>query len=119
MDLCCSDEFELKPLQRRLVPTGLRVAIPEGYEGQVRPRSGLAITHGITLANSPGTIDCDYRGEIKLIMINLGDTVVHFKKGDRIGQLVVCPVVRAALIEVESLETTERGEGGFGSTGSG
>ena len=118
-DLCCSEDFELSPMERKLIPTGLHMAIPEGYEGQIRPRSGLAVRHGISMVNAPGTIDSDYRGEIKLILINLGDSVVQFRKGERIGQMVICPVVRAEWAAMESLEETERGAGGFGSTGTG
>jgi len=118
-DLCCSEDFELAPLERKLVPTGLRIAVPEGFEAQVRPRSGLAIRHGIAMVNSPGTIDSDYRGEIKLILINLGDSAVQFRKGERIGQIVICPVVRADWTVVDRLDETERGSGGFGSTGIG
>ena len=104
-------------MERKLVPTGLRVAIPQGFEGQVRPRSGLAVKHGIGMINAPGTIDSDYRGEIKVILINLGSEVVRLDEGERIAQLVICPVARAAIIEVDELESTIRGEGGFGSTG--
>src|ERR1700678_4028368 len=86
MDLCCSESFTLGPLERRLVPTGLRIALPDGFEAQVRPRSGLAIRHGIAMVNSPGTIDSDYRGELHLIMINLGTDPVEFKQGERVGQ---------------------------------
>ncbi len=118
LDLCCLDEFSLSPMQRVLVPTGLHVAIPVGFEGQVRPRSGLAVKHGISMVNTPGTIDCDYRGEIKVCLINLGSEVVQFAKGERIGQIVFCPVARAEWQLVESLDGTARGEGGFGSTGS-
>jgi len=117
LDLCCSEDFALKPLERRLVSTGLKIAIPEGFEGQVRPRSGLAIKHGISMVNSPGTIDSDYRGELRLILINFGTETVQFNEGDRIGQLVICPVVRAQLKVVDELDGTNRGEGGFGSTG--
>lgn len=117
MDLRSVEEVVLKPLERRLVPTGLRVAIPEGYEGQVRPRSGLAVRHGISMVNTPGTIDSDYRGEIKVLLINLGDSIVQLEKGERIAQLVICPVVRAEIAVVEYLDETERGAGGFGSTG--
>lgn len=117
MDLRCHEDFTLYPNERRLVGTGLRVAIPPGYEGQVRPRSGLALKRGLALVNSPGTIDADYRGEIGVILINHGADVVTFSAGDRIAQLVICPVARAELIVVEELEETERGEGGFGSTG--
>jgi dUTP pyrophosphatase len=117
MDLCTSEEFVLNPMERRLVGTGLRIAIPEGYEGQVRPRSGLAVRHGISMVNTPGTIDSDYRGEVRLILINFGNEAVQFSQGERIGQLVICPVVRASLKVVDGLDSTERGEGGFGSTG--
>ena len=118
MDLRCAEDFTLAPLERRLVKTGLRMAIPHGYEGQVRPRSGLAIKHGISMVNSPGTIDSDYRGEIGLILINLGSAAVEFSKGERVGQLVICPVVQARLEVVDGLDETARGSGGFGSTGS-
>jgi dUTP pyrophosphatase len=118
MDLRAMEDVELRPLERRLVPTGVRVAIPEGYEAQVRPRSGLAARHGVTVLNSPGTIDADYRGQIQIILINLGQDVVTFKRGERIAQLVVSPVARARLVVVKSLEESDRGEGGFGSTGS-
>ena len=107
----------LAPGSRALVPTGLRVAIPAGYEIQVRPRSGLALKHGITLANSPGTIDNDYRGPLGVILVNLSDTAFTLKHGDRIAQLVVAPVVQAAFQLSESLDDTVRGMGGFGSTG--
>lgn len=119
MDLRASEDVTLAPGERRAVPTGLRMAIPEGYEGQVRPRSGLALRHGLAMVNSPGTIDWDYRGEVKMILINLGSEVVQFSKGERLGQLVICPIVRAVPQVVESLEGTERGDGGFGSTGIG
>jgi dUTP pyrophosphatase len=119
MDLRCLEDFSLEPMQRQLVKTGLRVAIPEGFEAQVRPRSGLAARHGITMVNSPGTIDSDYRGEIGVILINLGAERVEFSAGERIGQLVIAPVVRAQWQLVETLEASERGEGGFGSTGTG
>jgi dUTP pyrophosphatase len=117
MDLCLSEAVTLQPLERCLAPTGLRLAIPPGYEGQVRPRSGLAIRSGIAMVNSPGTIDSDFRGELKLILINLGSGVVTLGKGERVGQLVICPVARAEMVLVSSLDDTERGEGGFGSTG--
>ncbi len=100
-----------------LVRTGVRLAIPPGYEGQVRARSGLALRHGIGMVNSPGTIDSDYRGEIGVVMINWGSDVVQLEQGERIAQLVVCPVARAALHLVEQLAASDRGEGGFGSTG--
>lgn len=119
MDLRASIDFDLKPMERRLVPTGVRLAIPPGFEGQVRPRSGLAVKHGISVVNSPGTIDSDYRGEIQVILVNLGADVVRFERGERIAQLVISPVARARLVLIESLEETSRGEGGFGSTGIG
>lgn len=102
---------------RELIPTGLAVAIPKGYEIQVRPRSGLAVRHGLTLPNTPGTIDSDYRGEVKIAVINLGTEPVTIRRGDRIAQLVVAPVIRARLDIVSELDPTERGSGGFGHTG--
>ncbi len=117
MDLCCSEEFSICPMERKLVGTGVRIAVPEGYEAQVRPRSGLAFRHGISLVNTPGTIDSDYRGEVKLILINFGSETVQFSQGERVGQLVICPVIRASLKVVDELDGTQRGAGGFGSTG--
>ncbi len=117
LDLCLAEDVELEPMQRSVVPTGIRLAIPEGYEGQVRPRSGLAARQGIAMVNSPGTIDSDYRGEVQLILINFGSSVVKLVKGERVGQIVFCPVARAQLLLVDSLDETERNEGGFGSTG--
>lgn len=117
LDLCTTTDFALAPMERKLVPTGLRMSIPRGYEGQVRPRSGLAYKHGIGMVNAPGTIDSDYRGEIGVLLINLGQETVTFQKGDRIAQLVICPVERADLEVVLTLEETQRGVGGFGSTG--
>ena len=102
---------------RAMIPTGLILELPHGFEGQVRPRSGLAARHGITVLNSPGTIDADYRGEVKVILINLGDAPVTLARGDRIAQMVIAPVTQAAWNEVEILDDTERGSGGFGSTG--
>lgn len=121
MDLCAALEapVSLQPGERQLIPTGLALAIPGGFEGQVRPRSGLALRHGLALVNAPGTIDADYRGEIGIIMINLGQESVTLNPGDRIAQLVIAPVVRAQLLEVEDLEQTQRSEGGFGHTGVG
>jgi dUTP pyrophosphatase len=110
-------EWTLAPLERRAVPTGLALALPEGFEGQVRPRSGLALKNGVTCLNSPGTIDSDYRGEVQVILANLSTTPFSLRRGERIAQLVVAPVVRAALVEVEVLPVTTRGSGGFGSTG--
>jgi dUTP pyrophosphatase len=109
----------LAPMQRAIVPTGLRVAIPAGYEIQVRPRSGLALKHGISLPNTPGTIDSDYRGPLGVLLINLGTEPVAIAHGDRIAQLVVAPVVQAGFAVVDGLEETARGAGGFGSTGRG
>lgn len=107
----------LKPGQRRLIPTGLCLEIPPGYEGQVRPRSGLALKHGIGMVNAPGTIDSDYRGEVGVLLINHGEEPFEVTPGARIAQLVICPVVQAELVEVESLSSTERAGGGYGSTG--
>ena len=107
----------LAPGERAMVPTGLSVAIPQGYEIQVRPRSGLAAKHGLTCLNTPGTIDSDYRGEIKVILINLGQETFTIQRGERIAQLVLAPVTRLAWSEVDALDETARGAGGFGSTG--
>jgi dUTP pyrophosphatase len=109
--------LSLAPGHRTLVPTGLALAIPSGYEGQVRPRSGLAAKHGVTVLNSPGTIDADYRGEVKVILINLGDAPFAIRRGERIAQLVVAPVTAVKFELRETLDATERGAGGFGSTG--
>jgi len=117
MDICAAEAVKLKPGARFAVPTGFAVAIPHGYEIQVRPRSGLALKHGITCLNTPGTIDCDYRGEVKVILANLGDEVFEIERGDRIAQLVVAPAPQALVTEVETLDETARGAGGFGSTG--
>lgn len=119
MDICAllEEAQSLEPGQRTLIPTGLAFAIPEGFEVQVRPRSGLAIKHGITLVNSPGTIDADYRGEVRIILINHGEESFTINSGDRIAQLIVAPVFQADLIEVSELSETVRGEGGFGHTG--
>jgi len=119
MDLLAAigGELALEPGARLLVPTGVALALPEGYEAQVRPRSGLALKHGLTLLNAPGTIDADYRGEIKAILINLGSEPVTLRRGDRIAQLIVAPVTRVAWREVETLSASERDDGGFGSTG--
>lgn len=107
----------LAPGARALVPTGLTMAIPLGYEVQVRPRSGLAYKHGITCLNTPGTIDSDYRGELKVLLVNLGNQAFEITRGERVAQLVVAPVIQGHWVEVEMLSSTERGEGGFGSTG--
>jgi dUTP pyrophosphatase len=111
------EPLTLRPGSRFPVPTGLAFALPAGFEGQVRPRSGLAFKHGITCLNSPGTVDADYRGEVKVILINLGEEDFVIRRGERIAQLVIAPVTQVAWAEVESLEATERGAGGFGSTG--
>ena len=111
------EPLTLAPGQYALVPTGLAMALPPGYEAQVRPRSGLAAKHGITVLNSPGTIDADYRGEIKVILINHGQTAFVVKRGERIAQMVIAPMVQAALVPVATLSATDRGAGGFGSTG--
>jgi len=121
LDLCAAveEEITLGPGERRLVPTGLAVAIPAGFEGQVRPRSGLAYSYGVTVLNAPGTIDPDYRGELKVLLVNLGEGRFVIRKGDRIAQLVICPVARAELVAVPALDETQRGAGGYGSTGVG
>ena len=111
------EEITLKSLERKLIPTGLYIELPEGYEAQIRPRSGLALKHGISVLNTPGTIDADYRGEIKIGLINLGQEPFTIRRGDRVAQLVLAPVCRAVLQPVNSLEATERGSGGFGHTG--
>jgi dUTP pyrophosphatase len=111
------EPLTLRPGSRHPVPTGLAFALPEGFEGQVRPRSGLAAKHGVTCLNSPGTIDADYRGEVKVILINHGEEDFVIRRGERIGQLVIAPVVQGVWQEVESLDDTARGAGGFGSTG--
>ena len=112
-----NEPLTLAPGQYALVPTGLAIALPPGYEAQVRPRSGLAAKHGVTVLNSPGTIDADYRGEIKVILINHGQTAFVVKRGERIAQMVIAPMVQAALVPVAALSATDRGAGGFGSTG--
>ena len=111
------EPFVLRPGSRHPVPTGLAFALPAGFEGQVRPRSGLAARHGVTCLNTPGTVDADYRGEVKVILINLGEEDFVIRRGERIAQLVISPVVQAAWSEVPSLDETPRGAGGFGSTG--
>jgi dUTP pyrophosphatase len=119
MDLLADldEPLTLAPLARAAVPTGLAIQLPEGHEAQVRSRSGLALKNGVMCLNSPGTIDCDYRGEVKVILANLSDASFTLRRGDRIAQLVVAPVSRASLTLVETLEETQRGAGGFGSTG--
>ena len=117
MDVVAAEETTLAPGARQAIATGFAIAIPEGYEVQVRPRSGLALKHGVTCLNTPGTIDHDYRGEVKVILANLGDQPFAIARGDRIAQLVPAPVQRATLDEVAELDETDRGSGGFGSTG--
>jgi dUTP pyrophosphatase len=111
------EDLLLKPGARAVVPTGLHLEIPSGYEGQVRPRSGLAARHGVTVLNTPGTIDSDYRGELKVILVNLGDADFRIRTGDRIAQIVFSPVVRVSFRRKEAVDDTRRGSGGFGSTG--
>ena len=117
MDVVAAETLTLAPGARHAVATGFAIAIPEGYEVQVRPRSGLALNHGITCLNTPGTIDADYRGEVKVILANLGDRAFEVLRGERIAQLVPAPVTRAHFAEADSLDETGRGGGGFGSTG--
>ena len=119
MDLLAAVDasVHLAPGARALIPTGLRIALPEGYEAQVRPRSGLALRHGVTVLNSPGTIDADYRGEIGVILTNFGETACTIDRGMRIAQLVVAPVSHVRWVATETLDETARGQGGFGSTG--
>lgn len=117
MDVVSAESLRLAPGARQAVATGFAIAIPDGYEVQVRPRSGLALKHGVTCLNTPGTIDHDYRGEVKVILANLGEEPFEIARGDRIAQLVPAPVQRATLDEVEELDDTDRGSGGFGSTG--
>ena len=117
MDVRAAEAVRLAPGARHAVATGFAMAIPDGYEIQVRPRSGLALKHAISVPNSPGTIDSDYRGELKIILINHGEETFEIARGDRIAQLVLAPVVQAKWDEVDELDDTERGEGGFGSTG--
>ncbi len=117
MDVCAAESLTLRVGKRHAVATGFAFAIPLGFEVQVRPRSGLALKNGITCLNTPGTIDSDYRGEVKVILANLGDEDFVIARGDRIAQLVVAPVTQAAMVEVDALDDTARGSGGFGSTG--
>jgi dUTP pyrophosphatase len=121
LDLCAAlathAEITLNRCERALVPTGLQLHVPEGWEAQVRPRSGLALRHGVTVLNSPGTIDSDYRGEVQVLLINLGSEPFTVRRGDRIAQLVVAPVSRLVVVAVDDLPPTARGSGGFGSTG--
>jgi dUTP pyrophosphatase len=119
MDLraALAEPFILAPGERTMMPTGLKMAVPEGFEGCVRPRSGLAAKHGISIVNAPGTIDSDYRGEVKVLLINLGKEPVTFNRGDRIAQLLIQPVAQVVVTASDSLDDTSRGEGGFGHTG--
>lgn len=119
MDLRCAlaEDLHLEPGQRALVPTGLAVAIPDGYEGQIRPRSGLANRMGLTVLNAPGTVDSDYRGEVKVLLVNLGQETAVLSRGERIAQLIVAPHARGRLVPADGLDTTGRGTGGFGHTG--
>ena len=117
MDLRADEPFALAPGERRLVPTGLALELPPGHEGQVRPRSGLAVRHGIALVNAPGTIDSDYRGEVGVLLVNHGQAPVSFARGDRIAQLVIAPVVQAEIVLADALAESGRGGGGFDSTG--
>lgn len=119
MDLRAAEDAILPPAGRALVATGFAIALPQGFEAQVRPRSGLAAKHGVTVLNSPGTIDADYRGEVKVILINHGADAFAIKRGDRIAQMIVAPVTRVTLAEAANLSDTARGSGGFGSTGRG
>ncbi len=112
-------EVTLAAGERRLISIGIRIALPEGFEAQVRPRSGLAVRHGIGMVNSPGTIDADYRGTVQVLLINLGQEPFTIRRGDRVAQMVIAPVARALLVESHELAATARGEGGFGSTGTG
>ncbi len=119
MDLfaCLDNKIILKPFEIKLIPTGIAISLPEGYEAQIRPRSGLALKYGIILPNSPGTIDADYRGEIKIIISNIGKKDFVINHGDRIAQMVITKVEKCEIIEVDNLDETQRGENGFGSTG--
>ena len=121
LDLMAAIEGEvvLAPGKRAAVPTGVAIELPQCFEAQVRPRSGLALNHGVTCLNTPGTIDSDYRGEVKVILINLGEEDFVIRRGDRIAQMVIAPVAQARVIEADSLDETARGAGGFGSTGTG
>jgi dUTP pyrophosphatase len=119
LDLCAAvaEPVVIAPGERLLLPTGWAVAIPPGFEGQVRPRSGLALKHGVTVLNAPGTVDADYRGELKVLLVNHGPASFTVARGDRIAQLVICPVAHAELRVVDALDATDRGAGGYGSTG--
>ena len=117
MDLRAAEDCTLQPMARAAVPTGLKVAIPDGWEGQIRPRSGLSFRQGLSIPNAPGTIDSDYRGELKVLLINLGDAPIVIERGMRIAQMLITPAPQAEIQVVDDLENTERGASGFGSTG--
>ena len=117
MDLRAAEDCTLQPMERTAVPTGLKVAIPDGWEGQIRPRSGLAFRQGLSIPNAPGTIDSDYRGELKVLLINLGDSPIVIERGMRIAQMLITPAPQAEIQIVQDLDDTQRGESGFGSTG--
>jgi dUTP pyrophosphatase len=117
LEAAVEEEVTIAPGERRLVPTGIAIAIASGFEGQVRPRSGLALKHGVTVLNAPGTIDADYRGEVKVLLVNHGAAAFRIARGDRIAQLVIAPVAHADIVLSEDLESTTRGAGGYGSTG--
>jgi dUTP pyrophosphatase len=117
MDLRAAEDAVLEPGARCLMPTGLAIALPQGFEAQVRPRSGLAVNHGISVLNTPGTIDSDYRGEIKVPLINHGETEFKIRRGDRIAQMVIAPVIQVRIVETDALDQTARGADGFGSSG--
>jgi len=117
MDLRAAEACTLQPMERSAVPTGLKVAIPDGWEGQIRPRSGLAFRQGLSIPNAPGTIDSDYRGELKVLLINLGDAPIVIERGMRIAQMLITPAPQAEIQIVQDLDETQRGESGFGSTG--
>ena len=117
MDLRASEDHTLQPMERYAIPTGLRVAIPDGWEGQIRPRSGLALRQGLSMPNSPGTIDADYRGELKVLLINLGPEPIEIVRGMRVAQMLITPAPQVAITVVDDLDETDRGASGFGSTG--
>ena len=117
LDLHANMDVTILPGERKLIPTGIKIAMPSGYEAQIRPRSGLALRHGISIPNAPATVDADYRGELKVILINLGGETFEIKRGDRIAQMVICPVAMVEFAEVDSLPSTMRGDGGFGHSG--
>ncbi len=117
MDLRAAEAYTLQPMERYAIPTGLRVAIPDGWEGQIRPRSGLALRQGLGMPNAPGTIDADYRGELKVLLINLGPEPIEIERGMRVAQMLITPAPQTDIVVVDDLDATERGDSGFGSTG--